>query len=376
MTEEYLQHFNTGKSKTAHPSAPTSNPSKRKPSKAVFGKCAICSQEDIALHILMKRCRHSAACRSCLRRLYIEEAQKHISNYPLCCFDQSCDRLVRDTQVQTLARSKEEMTRHYRMTVLADAARKKIELAYCMNCDHPHRTYPTQWLFRMVDCRNCFQRYPATTETIGESGNNKIMNKAERLVKCLPKICQKFPHGSNVAPVMPPQQLLASTLQLVRLQHQFFMQHRPYTIDIGFHYTASENKKSIARFGLLTTADRQAKNVRVRTHGAAYGSGIYLANNPHVHQGYGDLGILAARLKGQEVANDGGDCVIAHRDTANEFCVLQKSHQCVALLEFPAAKMLEEVRKESLERCHRELQQLLDVFFNDGSKGRAMRLKS
>ena len=89
-----------------------------------------------------------------------------------------------------------------------------------------------------------------------------------------------------------------------------------------------------------------------------------------MHRGYGDLSILVAHLKGQEVAKDGGDCVIAHWDTANEFCVLQKSHQCVALLEFPAVKMLEEVRKEALEHCHQELQQLLDLFFNDHSKGR------
>jgi deltex-like protein len=61
-------------------------------------------------------------------------------------------------------------------------------------------------------------------------------------------------------------------------------------INVGFHYTRKDNLESIRQKGLWTGASQR--------HGAIFGKGIYIGNNPHAFLTYGDLGIVVIYILG------------------------------------------------------------------------------
>jgi hypothetical protein len=132
------------------------------------GCCPICFEYKTNLLVLMKNCHHPPACVQCLRELYIKQAQQNVQNYPLRCFDPSCTRLVRDTQIQQLARNQEEIKKHYRLCVLQKSYKCAQQVSNCPNCDHPYhvRRSKQRLSVRQVRCRCCHTEYalPSTDE--------------------------------------------------------------------------------------------------------------------------------------------------------------------------------------------------------------------
>jgi hypothetical protein len=130
--------------------------------KYLAGYCPICFEYKTDLLILMRNCRHPPACVHCLRELYIKQAQQNVQNYPLRCFDPSCTRLVRDTQVQQLARNQQEINQHYRLCVLQKSYKGTQQISHCPQCDHPYhvqRRPEQQHKIRSVRCRCCRTEY-------------------------------------------------------------------------------------------------------------------------------------------------------------------------------------------------------------------------
>ena len=68
-------------------------------------------------------------------------------------------------------------------------------------------------------------------------------------------------------------------------------------MDLGFHYTQSQNIDKIKKWGLMVPKDRNAKGVTsARRHGDMFGEGIYSGNNPFSFQAYGETGVIVARI--------------------------------------------------------------------------------
>ena len=52
------------------------------------------------------------------------------------------------------------------------------------------------------------------------------------------------------------------------------------TVDLGYHYTSSDNMPLVCQNGLLTKADREAVGIQSTFNGATFGDGVYTSNNP------------------------------------------------------------------------------------------------
>jgi len=127
-------------------------------------RCSICL-DHVPLVKLMNKCSHPAACRACLRELYINQAQRDVANYPLRCFDPSCDRIVREVHLtrHSLATTEGEISRHRRLIVLAGARTRRRAVAHCPSCDHPlvRRVKTGEYL---ATCAMCGERYTVENE--------------------------------------------------------------------------------------------------------------------------------------------------------------------------------------------------------------------
>ena len=123
-------------------------------SKTTKMECPICC-EHRPLISLMAKCNHPPACYECLREIYVKQAQKDVTNYPLQCFYPSCRKPVRDKQLilHGLVRCKDELKKHHRFTTLAKAYAKPEtnKIAHCPDCDEP-RAVNTH---NCVRCREC-----------------------------------------------------------------------------------------------------------------------------------------------------------------------------------------------------------------------------
>lgn len=66
--------------------------------------------------------------------------------------------------------------------------------------------------------------------------------------------------------------------------------------------TSSANLHSIGTNGLFSKRERTAAAVTsASTHGAVYGDGIYVGNNPHTFSRYGDTCVVCIVIRGHEV---------------------------------------------------------------------------
>lgn len=123
-------------------------------------ECALCFEQK-PLMKLMKSCQHQSACHDCLHRYYIQIAQQDISMYPLKCWHPACSsRLLHNEQIQKLVKSKEELTKHHRLSVLASARKKSNLTADCPSCEHPVAFPPRRqetdiFLVRAFTCLEC-----------------------------------------------------------------------------------------------------------------------------------------------------------------------------------------------------------------------------
>ena len=155
-------------------------------------------------------------------------------------------------------------------------------------------------------------------------------------------------------------------------------QHMRTDVDIGYHYTRTENLERIRTDGLLSRKEREANNIQSNYNGSSFGDGVYVASNPWAyHNAYGDVGLMVARLRGvcqnYPAQFDGNtNTITARADTVQEFTVLEKSCQCVPLLQFSAqsiAAFMDDRPGNKAVFLHQvELQKLLDDVFNHGAR--------
>ena len=64
----------------------------------IVGECSVC-WEVRELVPLFKNCNHDPQCQSCLRKLYVVQAQKDVFNYPLQCYHPYCKRRIHEAQL-------------------------------------------------------------------------------------------------------------------------------------------------------------------------------------------------------------------------------------------------------------------------------------
>jgi deltex-like protein len=168
-------------------------------------------------------------------------------------------------------------------------------------------------------------------------------------------------------------------------------------IDVGYHYTDQRNMDSIRRHGLLTAADRTSNSVRATGKGAAFGDGIYTANNSTAFSSYGSVGLVVGRLQGKAVRVartleghlscdiEGINTIIGDkldwsrvtttldsegwpvRDTYHEH-VLKSSKQCLPVIWYDRAIEMNDVGRECLRCIKESLQVILDKLFNGGAE--------
>lgn len=102
--------------------------------------CPICCEvTSEPLFNLMRNCNHPPACKSCYQKIYVTEAQKDVSNYPLTCFFPSCNIHVALSQLERhgLVKNDKERRKHQHLSAMASAYQKpdKYKLANCPKCD-------------------------------------------------------------------------------------------------------------------------------------------------------------------------------------------------------------------------------------------------
>lgn len=117
--------------------------------------CPICCENRPTFIPLMKNCTHDPACQNCLREIFVKQAQKNVTNYPLQCYHPSCRKPVHDDLLirHKLFRSDEELRKHYRLKTFAqiNAHIERKQVVYCPECEQP-RAVTNQ---EKVNCRNC-----------------------------------------------------------------------------------------------------------------------------------------------------------------------------------------------------------------------------
>lgn len=176
--------------------------------------------------------------------------------------------------------------------------------------------------------------------------------------------------------------MVALVEQMLNLQSAFEASGKPLVVDIGFHYTTPQNLDKIRENGLMTRADRTARNVTAAPRGSVFGDGIYTGNNPYCFMNFGVVGLLVARLKGVvETSSSKGTkaSVSANADTVignkrgtqypyYDEVVLQRSAQCVPLARYSSSlidiRRTNSMGNQIIHVYHRELQRITDTFFN------------
>jgi hypothetical protein len=222
--------------------------------------------------------------------------------------------------------------------------------------------------------------YPEFIEQIGPVGVDGMVSIAERLIETKNRMTDTYFDPDDV---------------MIDL-----------TVDIGYHYTDMKNLNRISMEGLLNRTEQQQYNDKLpsyRTNNAAFGDGIYTANNAFVFQKYGNIGLLVARLKGKIVEYDtfessivdlhempNYDTISANkrsRSTISHYWeeqILSHSSQCIPIVQYDASiiqkkfDVTDENSNSSLdESCynrgnccivdlHERLQQVIDELLNDG----------
>ena len=174
---------------------------------------------------------------------------------------------------------------------------------------------------------------------------------------------------------------------LLQTQEEYVQSGNPGYIDIGYHYTNSENIPSIIRSGLLSKDDRTLeKVVASRNNGAVFGNGVYTGDNPFTFSVYGNTCLLVARLQGSAVRAPiflSDDKIDANTIIGDKFShpvrfnddgwpisgnqhetVLRSSSQCLALVRFSKSLLDSTKGKESVQSLQNSQQNIFNIHFN------------
>jgi hypothetical protein len=172
--------------------------------------------------------------------------------------------------------------------------------------------------------------------------------RAWKLVKDLFETCHNLQRSQEAPPSLEIERfawdedtMVSFVQRLVQTQEIFRKAGKPTHMDVGYHFTKTQYLPSIRVHGLLTKAERQARNIDSRHNGAAFGDGICTGNNCFTFANYGDTGLSVARLRGetQTATHQGqgfvvGGTALANPNRIDEMVILQHSNQCVPLLKF------------------------------------------
>ncbi|GFH53331.1 hypothetical protein CTEN210_09807 [Chaetoceros tenuissimus] len=165
----------------------------------------------------------------------------------------------------------------------------------------------------------------------------------------------------------------------------------PTYIDIGYHYTDSNNMHHIRTNGLMSRQERTNSNISATSKGAVFGDGIYTANNPSNFSSYGNIGLVVARLQGNTVRvpmdmglarlvngespeTDSANTIIGDKtahgnnwpssDARHEF-VLRKASQCLPMVKYNGSLLSQPNGLKCIAYLHDELQKIIDDLCND-----------
>jgi hypothetical protein len=86
--------------------------------------------------------------------------------------------------------------------------------------------------------------------------------------------------------------------RLFTAREEFRQAGKPIKVDTGYHYTRKKNMDSIQINGLMNRSEMASWKIDTASNGACFGQGIYTAANPFLFRSYGDLGLMVARLPG------------------------------------------------------------------------------
>ena len=154
--------------------------------------------------------------------------------------------------------------------------------------------------------------------------------------------------------------------RLLKAQENLETQNRDTSVDVGYHYTKSEECMTRIRVdGLMTRTERDAAGIPKVFNGASYGEGIYTGNNPTSYSSYGPIGVMVARLKGTTTAviaapQDQADTVIGRGGAMDEIVVLRNSRHCLPLIEYDTS--LATTYQNILASLEQELQALISTY--------------
>jgi len=170
--------------------------------------------------------------------------------------------------------------------------------------------------------------------------------------------------------------MVAMAEKLVRLQQEWKLlsssfPDRPWTVEVGFHWTLLENVESIREGGLLSKLERDEHGIDAQYNGSVYGDGVYTASNPFSFYGiYGDVCLMVARMQGTKGPRHSRDNVDTVVDESTRMSVLKSSAQCFPIFMFQQ----DDIRSDDtgfngnkkVNECHVDVQRILDEFLNDG----------
>eukprot|EP00591_Stephanopyxis_turris_P006654 CAMPEP_0195511936 /NCGR_PEP_ID=MMETSP0794_2-20130614/4080_1 /TAXON_ID=515487 /ORGANISM="Stephanopyxis turris, Strain CCMP 815" /LENGTH=574 /DNA_ID=CAMNT_0040639627 /DNA_START=154 /DNA_END=1878 /DNA_ORIENTATION=+ len=249
------------------------------------------------------------------------------------------------------------------------------------------------------------ERKAAEKEKIKSSNPGKAWLFVNKVLECQRRL-ERSPKGNSMISTVAEDYMVFLAEKFLDCQDRFKKAGSPISVSLGYHYSNQSNMGSIKQDGLMTHADRNNRNMHTGFHGAAFGDGIYTTNNPFVfHKKYGDIGMIVAILKGKtervkiqhssntnhSVLNTviGNKCqgryaslLSYSQDIDLNFfedeIVLQESCQCFPLVQFQSDLLstLDDHNhgNETLWAYEREMQRMLDEFFNEGSTTKLERI--
>lgn len=211
---------------------------------------------------------------------------------------------------------------------------------------------------------------------------------------------QRSPNKSSLITTIAEDELYDLAQNFIACKTSFESKGVDTHVTIGYHYTNDHCVDGIRRNGLI------------QSEKGTFGPGVYLGNNPLAFHGRGNIGVLVAVLRGnttrvtKDTARDGNvrsryDTFIGNKlvevEAQNGFngglhntgqvqntnanvefydeIILQQSCQCLPLIRFhsnlvdrfgnPSSR-----GNEILWQYHREMQRVIDLFFNNGMIGK------
>lgn len=122
--------------------------------------------------------------------------------------------------------------------------------------------------------------------------NNKSSSEvAWKLIEQVSHLHSKFPpHLQGQLKLLSVDGLMHLAERFTECQESFRRAGKPIVVEVGFHYTHPKHLESIRTRGLVV--GRKAR------HGSRFGSGVYIANNPHAFMTYGGMGVIVLYIQG------------------------------------------------------------------------------